>query len=202
MRASEEVEALWDGWDPDQGYGYEFNTNYTEPDMERFPRRTAAPGLHQGLSLVLNVEKDEYYCSGSESVGFKAMLHAPYEIATLVEYGFAISAGVESFLPIQPDVLITDESVFDIDIDKRNCYLQHEKSLKYYNFYSLDNCVGECAANYTFQVINAHLRHLPLSLSMYYVIDRNANASPIIWSEMQKQCRFVRWKDWNALKLP
>ena len=38
------------------------------------PRRSIAPGKDIGLSIMLNVEKDEYYCTGTESVGFKVML--------------------------------------------------------------------------------------------------------------------------------
>ena len=38
---------------------------------ETLPRRVIAAGLHAGLTVVLNVEKEEYYCSGAESIGWK-----------------------------------------------------------------------------------------------------------------------------------
>ena len=38
------------------------------------PRRSVAPGNDAGLSIMLNVEKAEYYCTGTESVGFKVIL--------------------------------------------------------------------------------------------------------------------------------
>ena len=38
---------------------------------EPMPRRSIAPGKDVGLSVMLNVEKNEYYCTGTESVGFK-----------------------------------------------------------------------------------------------------------------------------------
>ena len=38
---------------------------------ESLPRRSIAPGREVGLSLMLNVEESEYYCTGTESVGFK-----------------------------------------------------------------------------------------------------------------------------------
>ena len=38
------------------------------------PRRSVAPGNDAGLSIMLNVEMDEYYCTGTESVGFKVIL--------------------------------------------------------------------------------------------------------------------------------
>ena len=48
-----------------------------EPDPESLheirdmPLRALSPGLHMGLSVVLDVQEEEYYCSGHESVGFK-----------------------------------------------------------------------------------------------------------------------------------
>ena len=41
---------------------------------ESLPRRSIAPGREVGLSLMLNVEESEYYCTGTESVGFKVKL--------------------------------------------------------------------------------------------------------------------------------
>ena len=38
---------------------------------ETLPRRAIAAGLHAGLTVILNVEKEEYYCSGAESIGWK-----------------------------------------------------------------------------------------------------------------------------------
>ena len=35
------------------------------------PLRALAPGLHMGLSLLLDLQEEEYYCSGTESIGFK-----------------------------------------------------------------------------------------------------------------------------------
>lgn len=38
---------------------------------EELPLRALSPGRSMGLSIMLNVKEDEYYCSGTESVGFK-----------------------------------------------------------------------------------------------------------------------------------
>ena len=40
------------------------------------PRRSVAPGNDAGLSIMLNVEKAEYYCTGTESVGFKVVMYS------------------------------------------------------------------------------------------------------------------------------
>ena len=41
------------------------------PLSEDLPQRALSPGRSMGLSVMLNVKEDEYYCSGTESVGFK-----------------------------------------------------------------------------------------------------------------------------------
>ena len=38
---------------------------------EDLPRRALSAGMQAGLTVMLNVEKEEYHCSGSESIGFK-----------------------------------------------------------------------------------------------------------------------------------
>ena len=116
---------------------------------EEMPRRALAPGLHMGLSILLNVSKDEYYCSGTESVGFKTLLHTPITLPEMVEYGFAIRPGTEAFFAVDPTAIIADPDIHGIHYHKRQCYLAHEKPLTYFRHYSFLNCYMECAANFT-----------------------------------------------------
>ena len=66
-------EARWKNWDMENGYHYKSENAPSLPhnSSEEMPRRALAPGLHMGLSVMINVKEDEYYCSGTESVGFK-----------------------------------------------------------------------------------------------------------------------------------
>ena len=59
------------------------------------PRRAISPGLHMGLSITLNTQVEETFCTGSSSVGFKGLLHVPVSQPLMTEYGFAISPGVK-----------------------------------------------------------------------------------------------------------
>ena len=66
-------EKRWLNWGMQDGYKY----NYGEHDSkeghadEDLPRRGKSPGLHMGLTVLMDVQEEEYYCSGTESVGFK-----------------------------------------------------------------------------------------------------------------------------------
>jgi hypothetical protein len=51
-------------WTPENGYP----ANAT---ADTVPRRAFGAGAHLGLTLVLDVEADEFYCSTSAGVGFK-----------------------------------------------------------------------------------------------------------------------------------
>ena len=48
-------------------------TEQPEPEFEGhyMPRRALSPGMHAGLSVIMDVQEREYYCSATESVGFK-----------------------------------------------------------------------------------------------------------------------------------
>ena len=75
----EELEKRWSKWDIHNGYtekaGHPIIHHGEDVDEilknESLPRRVIAAGLHAGLTVILNVEKEEYYCSGAESIGWK-----------------------------------------------------------------------------------------------------------------------------------
>jgi hypothetical protein len=46
-----------------------------------------------GLSITLNTQVEESYCTGFQSTGFKGLWHVPASQPEMVEYGFAISPG-------------------------------------------------------------------------------------------------------------
>ena len=63
-------------------------------EKEELPRRSTSPGLHMGLSLLLDVQENEYYCTGTRSTGFKGLLHMPISQPRIYEHGFAIAPGM------------------------------------------------------------------------------------------------------------
>ena len=71
MDADPEEEKLWSHWDMQHGYTGDpalFDINIGNHEM---PVRAISPGLHMGLSIMLDVKEHEYHCAGTESLGFK-----------------------------------------------------------------------------------------------------------------------------------
>ncbi len=63
-------EARWQHWNMQDGYDGKPDPLKLH-DIRDMPLRALAPGLHMGLSVILDVNREEYYCTGHESIGFK-----------------------------------------------------------------------------------------------------------------------------------
>ena len=104
---------------------------------------------------MLNAKEDEYFCSATESVGFKTLLHMPMTMPELLEYGFAVSPGSENFISVTPEMIAADQSIHKFDYHIRQCYLDEDKNLHFFKNYTFLNCFQECASNYTKEVFLA-----------------------------------------------
>ena len=157
------LEKKWQNWDLETGYhqtiyDVEVNSNKSksrrrratsksEPNTdfsnEELPLRGLAPGKSMGLSVMLNAKEDEYFCSATESVGFKILLHMPMTMPELLEYGFAVSPGTENFISVTPEKIAADKTIHKFDYHLRQCYLNEDKELHFFKNYTFLNCFQE-----------------------------------------------------------
>ncbi|XP_039958996.1 pickpocket protein 28-like [Bactrocera tryoni] len=66
------------------------------------PMTAVGSGQTLGLNIILNVEKDEYYCSSGNSVGFKVALDNPEEEPNMSESALLLAPGLKSSIRIIP----------------------------------------------------------------------------------------------------
>lgn len=92
---------------------------------------TIGSGSRLGLSLILNVALDEYYCSSRSGYGFKVLLHAPHEVP-LPEFGVGISNGFESRMVATPLISGASKAIRRIPMHIRQCVYQSENFLTFY----------------------------------------------------------------------
>lgn len=114
-------------------------------------------GESLGLRLILDVESEEYYCSSSDSVGFKILLHNPLEVPNMREIGLLLPPGHETKVRIQAEKVESEKYVRYISKNSRNCLFENEMRLELYNEYTQRNCVVECSAG----ALLAHCGCLP-----------------------------------------
>ncbi|XP_066582320.1 pickpocket protein 28-like [Prorops nasuta] len=143
-------------WNPETGYD-----DSVSPDS--VPWRPYGAGLFYGLTLVLDAEISEYYCSTTASVGFKVVLHNPVETPKIADFAFAISPGEETRIVVTPRISSASRSILSIPLNKRKCFFNSERSLRYYRTYTQRNCVLECEANFTQKICHCVQHYMPKS---------------------------------------
>ncbi|CAD7087308.1 unnamed protein product [Hermetia illucens] len=129
-------------WTPEKGYGQK--KSFQDYAKKVFPRPALGTGAHLGLSLVLNASLEEYFCSSGSSAGFKMMMHSPIETPKITNYGYLLSAGMESRIAINLEVQSAEPSIRSVEMKYRNCLFASESQLKFYRTYSKSNCELEC----------------------------------------------------------
>ncbi|XP_074108181.1 pickpocket protein 28 [Cotesia typhae] len=143
-------------WKPETGYN-----DSVHPETQ--PWRPYGAGKYYGLTLVLDTNIKEYYCSSTASIGFKLLLHNPVETPKMTDFGFAISPGEETRIVITPRINTASLSILGIPSKKRKCFFNTERKLKYYRTYTQRNCLLECEANFTQQICNCVQYYMPKS---------------------------------------
>lgn len=99
-----------------------------------------------GLSLILDANVSDYYCSSTSSSGFKVLLHSPVETPKMKNYGFSVSTGLETNVVITPKISGASEMIRKVPQKQRQCIFENEANLSYYNIYSRKNCEMECVS--------------------------------------------------------
>lgn len=89
-------------------------------------------GSHLGLHVILNADISDYYCSSTNSAGFKILLHNPTETPRISEYGFLVPPGRQSRIIITPKMSTASEIIKKIPIDQRHCIFPNDANLSYF----------------------------------------------------------------------
>ncbi|PNF17623.1 hypothetical protein B7P43_G07373 [Cryptotermes secundus] len=145
-------------WNPETGYP-------PNTPAGALPWRPRGAGTHLGLSVVLDAEVKEFYCSTSASIGFKLLLHNPVETPKIADYGLLLAPGREYRIKITPTINNAAKSLHNLREIDRQCAYSADKYLLFYKTYTQRNCMLECEANYTFLVCNCVPFYLPKDIN-------------------------------------
>lgn len=67
---------------------------------------------------------------------------------------FDLDYGMELDIEVTPEITVTEKNLKRLKPEFRECYFEGEKNLKFFKFYSLENCEIECMTNFTFSACN------------------------------------------------
>ncbi|XP_055844441.1 pickpocket protein 28-like [Episyrphus balteatus] len=141
-------------WDPEKGYPKLMPRKF-------FPRVATGTGESLGLTIILNADLEEYYCSSASGPGFKISLHSPTETPQLRETGLLLQAGFETKMRIMPVKSEAGTELRSIRKEYRQCIFNDESKLIYYRFYTKRNCEMECDAKLLVKSCNCVTFYMP-----------------------------------------
>lgn len=123
---------------------------YSTDDPHTYPNRVLGPGARAGFNIVLKLEDFDldYICRGPVQ-GFKILLHTPGEIPRVSKQYFRVPLRSEVVVSVKPNMITTSEGLADYDPERRQCYFNKERRLKFFKVYTQANCELECLANFT-----------------------------------------------------
>lgn len=115
-----------------------------------YPNRVLGPGARAGLNIVLKLDDPDldYICRGPVQ-GFKILLHTPGEIPRVSKQYFRVPLRSEVVVSVKPNMITTSEGLAGYAPERRQCYFNRERNLKFFKVYTQSNCELECLANYT-----------------------------------------------------
>lgn len=135
------------------------STNWTLEDgynnsdgnvTETYPHRVFGAGARAGLFALLRLyEQDmEYICRGPVQ-GFKILLHTPGEIPQVSKHYFRVPLLQEVLVSVKPNMITTSEGLRIYEPNRRQCFFDSERSLRFFKVYTQRNCELECLSNFT-----------------------------------------------------
>lgn len=140
-------------WTPEKGYQGNL--------LNIYPRQVPGPGRTMGLTLILNADVENYYCSSSSSSGFKILLHSPIELPKMANFGFSVALGFETNVVIKPAISEASDIIRSVPSEKRQCLFQIESNLSYFHTYSRKNCEMECESETVEEACGCVLYYMP-----------------------------------------
>lgn len=126
---------------------------YTDNEsLASYPYRSLLAGTRDSLLVTITTYDSEidYKCSGYLQ-GFKVSFHIPERYPLFNEDHILVPLDEYVAVAVQPSMVTTSSVVKKYDPKVRMCYFPHEKYLRYFKTYTLNNCKTECWANYTLE---------------------------------------------------
>jgi len=134
-----------DHWSLEKGYT-------ADASLDPYPVRVLGAGARAGLFILLRMfEHDlDYICRGPVQ-GFKILLHVPGELPQMSKQYFRAPLKQEVIVSVRPNMITTSDGLKYYPPNRRQCFFNSERYLRYFKVYAQTNCEVECLANYTLE---------------------------------------------------
>ncbi|XP_043229967.1 sodium channel protein Nach-like [Amphibalanus amphitrite] len=133
---------LFETHQTDFGFCCLFNAVYNVSREDEI--RYSGAGDTNGLTVMIDARRYEYFMSNFLSVGFKLLVHGSHDEPEVGERGMAVPPGQEIFVAVGAEqTFTTKRAVEKFTPQKRNCFKEDEVKLQFTDtpIYTLANCL-------------------------------------------------------------
>lgn len=89
----------------------------------------------------------DYFCRGAVQ-GFKVILHAPAEIPQPSKNFFRVPLNQQVLVSVKPNMVETSIELQNYAPNRKLCYLNSERRLRFFKIYTQRHCEMECISMY------------------------------------------------------
>ncbi|KAH8405086.1 hypothetical protein KR222_000906 [Zaprionus bogoriensis] len=131
------------------GY-WSLDTGYVDQGQNSYPQRAIVTSVLKGFFAFLQGMEHNYdYDCRSFKQGYKVFLNSPESVPLTSGNYILVPHGHEVMVSVLPNYVVSTDNLHEISAEKRQCYFDDERYLRYFRSYSQSNCQTECLANYT-----------------------------------------------------
>ena len=140
----------------------------------------------EGLRVKLNPNVEEYKTDAVKNnfIGFKYLVHSPYDFPFVEEVGKAMSPNIQSYIAFLGfHSWITDDAdAYKCDRFQcpKDCASKHDIELDVYQDYTRANCVFECQAKSIFQTCGC----LPYQYPEFHLVWENVTSTACNYTQL------------------
>jgi acid-sensing ion channel, other len=128
---------------------------------EVYPRTGSKFSLN--LDLKVDNRLNDGLCKGPIQ-GFKVFLHLPNEAPQISKHYYLVPYKHTVEISLIPKMIITAPELRDFSVHKRRCYFNDERYLRFFKYYTQNNCELECLANLTVSKCGCQRFYMPSEL--------------------------------------
>ncbi|EDW28471.1 GL19208 [Drosophila persimilis] len=114
-----------------------------------------------GVSLVVNLQKEDYADPIIASHGLEVLIHESQSVPDAATMRMMIPSDSETHLMVRAFSTRFTANLAGLPIEDRRCFLPDEHRLWFYSAYSLSNCLSECRSKKIFQSCGCVPPHAP-----------------------------------------
>ncbi|XP_039286248.1 pickpocket protein 28-like isoform X2 [Nilaparvata lugens] len=153
------VPGLGVSWTPETGY--KKSANFKSMEVE-IPYRTTGVSLVHSLIIFADIQENDFtpVCNQGTK-GFFIIAHNPAELPGLPHQTSFIPSDRTSILKVKTTTHKLDKRLVSWKPKERQCYLERERSLKFFRYYTEQNCRLECQTNFTLLLCGCVPFYLP-----------------------------------------